>query len=167
MRDIDVSAEPITTEPISAVDFRDQAVKLAELSKNSARPFTIAAGCNGCGGCCDPITLSNSREGLKESKPEDFVHPQMREWALSALVELPREIGIERAAAYGRSVEGWEHFYECRHYDRETRRCGIYETRPYICSGYPWYNEPPDPRKKLPDPCSYIEDIPVELRRRP
>lgn len=30
------------------------------------------------------------------------------------------------------------HLYTCRHWDEETRLCGAYETRPAMCSGYPY-----------------------------
>lgn len=29
-------------------------------------------------------------------------------------------------------------FFTCRHWDEDTRRCGVYDKRPKMCSGYPY-----------------------------
>ena len=56
----------------------------------------------------------------------------------------------------------WVFFYECRHYNIETRQCLDYENRPSICRGFPWYGKEPvvSTLDELPD-CGYREDLPA------
>lgn len=98
-----------------------------------------------------------------------------RQWLLNDLTPITRREGLRRSPHYhnGISEFGVRHpvtgaithvpvvtlFYECCHYDRETRRCLNYEHRPPVCSGYPWYDERVDPAKALPEACEYRRDI--------
>jgi Fe-S-cluster containining protein len=152
-------------------ELRENAEILSRMSADGSRPFTLSAACNGCGACCDPITLSHDPQGIREMTDETVVDPDFRRWMQTALLPLPREVGIARAEAHGRNAQGWENFYECIHYDRETRRCLDWENRPKVCRGYPHYWQEPDPAKVLPPACSYLEDtgrvpVPVEIVRR-
>lgn len=133
----------------------------------------MSAECNGCGGCCDPVVLPYSRNEIARALPSEFDDPELRRFVLEDLTPIRRRDGLQRASylSAGVTVLGrpgdpdstflaWSFFYECRHYDRENRRCLNYENRPSLCRGYPWYGEPPDPSKALPVECSYREDLP-------
>lgn len=135
-----------------------------------------AAECNGCGQCCDPVVLPFTQREIMATLPSQHEHPADREHMLHDLIPISRREGLARAPYLsggvtwasidgGRSfLETRSVFYECRHFDRETRRCRIYERRPPMCRDYPWYGDPPDGSKALPPDCSYIEDVPEELR---
>lgn len=137
--------------------------------------------CNGCGRCCDPVVLHASQLQVGLSFPTDDAETEAnREFILTHLHPMNRREGL-RLADYltagvtvmglpgtpGSEVFVWSMFYSCDFYDRDTKQCGAYDRRPPMCSGYPWYGEPPDPRKAIPPECSYLEDIPVTMRRRP
>lgn len=63
-------------------------------------------------------------------------------------------------------------FYECDAFDPVARVCTAHDTRPQICSGFPWYTEPP--YSQAPDwkpqadtlyswrRCSFWADVPRE-----
>lgn len=38
--------------------------------------------------------------------------------------------------------------YTCRQLN-EYNLCDVHDTRPHVCSGFPWYNHEPDPREML------------------
>jgi Fe-S-cluster containining protein len=90
----------------------------------------------------EDLTPINRREGLRRS-------PYLTDGGVTIL-------GDERT---GEAVMVWSRFYECRHYDRENKRCMDYENRPPVCRDYPWYGQAPDPLKSLPLECSYREDV--------
>jgi len=53
--------------------------------------------------------------------------------------------------------------YECLAYDRLTRSCTAHDSRPPVCSEYPWYDKNPDKNsasgKSMHNLCGYMEDI--------
>jgi Fe-S-cluster containining protein len=72
----------------------------------------------------------------------------------------------------GRTMyEVWSQFYSCDQFDPESRRCTAYADRPPMCRDYPWYGDPADPAKALPDTCTHLTEIgrqpvPVEITSR-
>lgn len=140
----------------------------------SGRP---AARCNGCGRCCDPVVLGFTQHDVRATLPGEALGKADREWVLYDLTPITRAEALDRIGYLGQGgmthfrVRGVavtipSHYFECRNYDRETKQCLIYDRRPPLCAEYPWYGHPPDHTKSLPDECSYIEDVPVELRRK-
>lgn len=136
----------------------------------------MGAQCNGCGGCCNPVALTYRPIDVLTGKVLHLTDADRR-WVLEDLTPISRREGLERSphmsqggrTAYlheGEPVLLWTHFYECRHYDPETRQCMNYDNRPDICSGYPWFDMPPEPNLALPLECSFREDIgqPVVIR---
>jgi Fe-S-cluster containining protein len=97
-----------------------------------------------------------------------------RRWLLEDLTIIPRreglarsphltQGGVTRALVDGDGVLMWSFFYECRHFDPETRRCTNYDSRPPACRDYPLYGAPSlDPAKAIPEACTYRE-TPVEI----
>jgi Putative zinc- or iron-chelating domain len=128
--------------------------------------------CNGCGACCDPVTLpvSSAQLATMGSRLTDG------DWMREHLHPIPRREGRARQAwAKGR---GWneridEHgdpvieavfYYGCDRYDPVAKRCTDYEGRPGMCRDYPWHTGAPIEGADLPPTCSYRADIglPVE-----
>jgi Fe-S-cluster containining protein len=136
--------------------------------------------CNGCGCCCDPVVIPHSPTTLANGVSAQVAGPELVAWMREHLTPIKRSVGIRLAGAQGLghqtdaiiggvpvSLLSW--FWSCDLYDPATRQCTDWEHRPDICRGYPWYDEPPDPTKRLPLECSYRTDIgqPVELRTKP
>ena len=139
------------------------------------------SGCiEGCGACCDPITLPYSPIELTKL-PIGALHPETLRWVQNDLIHISRREGLRRASPLienGRTVEIVStreelmrtYFYQCRHFDHETRACGNYEGRPPICRDYPWFNRRPDPTRGIPAECGFLPDVgqtpvPIPTRR--
>lgn len=144
--------------------------------------------CNSCGRCCNPVVFSFQQIDIAtqfpdpDASPYEALHPRNRDWIVNDLTPIPRKIGKAMVADHmagfstyytmdkrtGRIVPGSEvkqlsYFYECKHYDKETGDCGIYDNRPGLCEGFPWYGIPLtdsfNQNKSLPPECSYNADI--------
>ena len=115
--------------------------------------------CKQCGACCRVLTLEQSPETVRATAaiagvlgiPSDAVfaakhwHPLMREEAL------------QRNSFYTSRLAPDAHLYCC---DRlgDDGRCQVYDERPLVCRGYPWYGQPPR-TMPLPHPdCGYAVD---------
>lgn len=135
--------------------------------------------CSGCGGCCSPVAMPYTQDDVRRTMPGQM-HPENRRWILEDLVPISRREGLARSPYMDSGptflrrpddsvVEQWTWFFECRHYDPETRTCGNYEHRPPMCSGFPWYGDAPDRTKALPHECSFRADIgqPVTIGSKP
>lgn len=111
--------------------------------------MALKGSCHTCGKCCEAIHISISPEEIakgaenqREWSSSDFVFiadnwtPITREEADSIN---PHFAEMEkRGADYGHM-----HFYTCKNHDKETKLCKIYDKRPHVCSGYPWYGAEP------------------------
>lgn len=123
-----------------------------------------------CGACCDPVVLPYTREEVLRAPW--LLDPADRAFVIDALTPVRRRDGLRRASylsagvtVMGRpgspesTVLAWSFFYDCRHFDPETRRCTNYDNRPPLCRDFPWYGDPPDPSKALPTECAYRADL--------
>lgn len=127
----------------------------------------MVAACNGCGCCCDPVTLPVTQLEVLRAKGIPW---RTREWILEDLRPISRRTAKEKAPwLFGRLTEriienALPMFYECRWFDQTQRLCTAYENRPKPCSDFPWAGKPPRPTAILPPMCSFREDIgkPVE-----
>lgn len=138
--------------------------------------------CNGCGSCCDPVTLPWTQRQVQMTLPGSIMDAETRRWVLEDLTPISRREGLRRTpwlqregavviAFMGDEVIVDAHsYYDCKHFDRETRRCTNYENRPQPCRDYPWYDGTPTPAAALPGWCSFNADVgrevtpvPVEL----
>ena len=138
--------------------------------------------CNGCGACCDPVSLAYTQT---EALTRVGLDPDDRRFIVEDLRPLSQREGRRRAFWIGElEVERgqvWQGLdgsplrfdYECRHFDPVSRRCLNYEHRPPLCRRFPWQGRPP-PGVALPPPCSYradigqpVEEVAVFLSRRP
>lgn len=129
--------------------------------------------CNGCegspvAGCCSPVVLPYSQ--IEAAKAGDAIEPENLRWVLEDLTPMTRREGLRQAPymTNGLTILGnedtgeatwvWSHFYTCRHYDADNKRCMNYENRPPICRDFPWYAGDVDHSKSLPEHCSFRAD---------
>lgn len=99
----------------------------------------------GCGSCCDPVTLT-----------EGFIHmlferigplDQQGQWLTEHWEPL-------RTNADGVTV------LRCINYDVETRRCLAYASRPPVCSMFPFYGEDPASTERMvKNVCGYQAEL--------
>lgn len=61
---------------------------------------------------------------------------------------------------------GRDTYFTCDQFDAETRLCLARDTRPPVCSGYPWYGRGPESGRitKEGSRCSFLLDLPPEDR---
>lgn len=128
----------------------------------------------GCGSCCNPVTLPYTR--IEAMMLPDIPLDQ-RQWAERSLTAMsPREAyelapwlrGKKLRTAEGEMVQPF--FFRCAHFDPETRRCTDYDNRPYMCRSFPWYDSEPRPDAALPPTCSFradIGEVPVAITSKP
>lgn len=119
--------------------------------------------CNGCGGCCHPVTLPFTQMEAAQARNLD---PRERHWILHELTPMSRREAKALAPwafntlIYGGSLNNsLPFYYRCMWYDTESRRCTNYEGRPDCCRDYPWSGQPPNRNAALPPACSFNEDI--------
>lgn len=100
--------------------------------------------CARCGDCCDPVVLM--------FKPEDMVGPSgpfaREHWQV-----------VGQRVNRNDSSDRVEYLVECDHFDKTTRLCTAHDSRPPICSGYPWYGAEPNRDRLLDARCSYQADV--------
>lgn len=85
------------------------------------------------GDCCKVFSLPYTPEQLKEKFDNNRLDKRDR--------QVP---GMVIYLGQHEKYEGWpttglpEHLYTCKNFDRETNNCMVYETRPGMCSDYPY-----------------------------
>lgn len=130
--------------------------------------------CNGCGRCCDPVPLPFTQDEIRGALPAEISGGKAdRDFMLNVLRPISRREGLARSwfRSGGKTMLTstdprdsrvnlvTTFFYECPFFDTETRSCTNYDNRPPMCSGYPWYDNAPDPQVALPPECAYNEDV--------
>ena len=109
--------------------------------------------CTKCGDCCENIWS---------------VHPDRLKASLSVIPPLtPNKVLADNQATaifvlkYWKVLEerGESAKYECTFFDKETRLCTAHESRPPVCSGFPWYNSKPRLSVGISPRCSFNGDV--------
>ncbi len=102
--------------------------------------YEIRGECLRCGGCCDTPMLAVGRV-LFHSR---YLRATYLWWQekVNGFVFLREE------------HEGHVFVFRCRHYDRETKLCGCYRTRPGVCRDYPM-NLLDSPNPDFIEGCGY------------
>lgn len=139
--------------------------------------------CNGCGGCCSPVSLAWTQDDVSRMLPTQ-IDARTRHWVLHELHPLTRREAVAAtpwlqglqtyAVRNGVLVLDRPTYYRCDHYDEDTKMCGDYDNRPQVCRDHPTYRGKVQPGACLPPGCSYRADLgqevdtewtPVRLRR--
>jgi Fe-S-cluster containining protein len=109
--------------------------------------------CNRCGDCCEVIHASVGIPDLHAMMANPYIVGVVRRQAEILLDMLEERIDV----SHGRVG------YSCRHFDRETRLCGIHDRRPDMCRGYPFYGGDPTPDAYMSQRCSFQADFRKQL----
>jgi Fe-S-cluster containining protein len=125
--------------------------------------------CNQCGACCRVLTLAQSPEEVRATAALTKVLgiPSDANFAAEHWHPLTRSEAMQRNPYYTQRLPAEAHLYACDQLGPDGR-CLAYDSRPLVCRGYPWYDEPVRDMQ-LPDPgCGYFYDIVMEhVVRRP
>lgn len=93
------------------------------------------------GKCCSVFNFPSTPEQLRERGDAESL------FLADMFVPLTVEEAVERGARFDvtppadMSLVEWAEnavSYTCRHWDEETRLCGVYENRPKMCADYPY-----------------------------
>src|ERR1035437_5115249 len=131
--------------------------------------------CAKCGDCCEKIYLtgSHTKKDLqylyKTSDPR--IDDNWERWKTkSGYKEAEREERIEKWVNANFILDHWHRVqgggtntgFSCDAFDSVTRLCTAHDERPPICSGFPWYGKPPNPKTNLHKRCVFWNDVPQE-----
>lgn len=96
------------------------------------------------GTCCAafrlPYTLTELRRGVNPDTGDALYEAEQ---IASMVIRLSPKEARERSVAFGGDGSGFpwsdrNRHFTCRHWDEETRLCGIYPDRPDMCRRYPY-----------------------------
>lgn len=98
------------------------------------------------GHCCERFTLPfTSIEEMREQHAQRIesggVGFQDGDFILDMLIKLPEQDTDVDGAPLKPDDATRHRFYTCRHHDKATGNCTVYEQRPRMCSGYPYKKE--------------------------
>lgn len=121
--------------------------------------------CSRCGDCCDPVILTFDPQQRAAEKLSEllFVAPPWVWHQYEFLRDHWRTIDTVEVVEGDDTVTVYR--VECDQFDRESRTCGAHDTRPQVCSGFPWYGREPDDdlcepsRASLSPRCSFNADV--------
>lgn len=132
--------------------------------------------CNGCGACCDPVAMPQTKWEILALPGLD---PLTRQWVLNALTPMGAREAMTlephiRRVSFGLDPVTNEpspvFFFRCAWFDRESRTCTRYDERPSACRDYPWGGVRPEVvgGVNLAPWCGYRPDqgLPVVIRPR-
>lgn len=116
------------------------------------------------------MVLGASRQEYAAKLPHELAGgARDRDFVLNDLTPIPAREGVARSSHIDHQIQmgvidGEQaqlilHFFTCRHFDTEHRRCMNYENRPPICRDYPWTNGVVDPNRGLPLECEFRRDV--------
>lgn len=125
--------------------------------------------CNKCGACCRVLTLAQSPEEVRQMAALTSVLgiPSDAQFAVLHWHSLTRAEAMRRNPAYTSRLALDAHLYHCDMLAADGT-CQAHATRPLVCRGYPWYDEPPRDIELADPDCSYYADWVMEhVVRRP
>jgi Fe-S-cluster containining protein len=122
-----------------------------------SRPLNL---CNRCGACCRVLVLAQLPEEVQGMAaitrvlgiPSDF------QFAAEHWHPLSRVEAMERNRFYTSQLPEDASLYWCDQLGSDGR-CQAYETRPFVCRGYPWYGQPPREMPLADARCGYGYDV--------
>ncbi len=89
--------------------------------------------------------------------------PSDHQFAAEHWHPLSRDEALRRNPFYVSRLPPDVHLYAC---DKvaDDGRCTVYEERPLVCRGYPWYDQPPRAMPLADPDCGYKVDLPAAPR---
>ncbi len=120
--------------------------------------------CNQCGACCRVLTLEQSPAEVEAiaAVARALGIPSDHVFAAEHWHPLTRAEAMLRNPFYVSSLPATAHLYWCDQLGPDGR-CRTHPTRPLVCRGYPWYDQPVRDMP-LADPlCGYAYDQIAEL----
>lgn len=118
--------------------------------------------CNLCGACCRVLMLEQSPDEVQALAAVTKVLgiPSDHQFAAEHWHPLTRDEAVARNPFYVSRLAADVHLYWCDQLG-DDNRCRAHDTRPMVCRGYPWYDQPPR-EMPLADPeCGYKVDLAV------
>lgn len=100
----------------------------------------MTADTQGCvGTCCAAFRVPHTLTVLRRRQGRLIDGEQI----VAMLIPLTPKEARERSKKFGGAGDGfpWSdrgHHFTCRHWDEDTRLCGIYEDRPAMCRKFPY-----------------------------
>ncbi|MDJ0841034.1 MAG: YkgJ family cysteine cluster protein [Acidobacteriota bacterium] len=85
--------------------------------------YRLTGSCNGCGACCEAPTIR--------------VHPLLFNLKPCRDVILAWHLHVNGFEYVSEDKETFSFTFRCSHYDRETKQCDSYDSRPGMCRDYP------------------------------
>jgi Fe-S-cluster containining protein len=122
-----------------------------------SRPLNL---CNRCGACCRVLVLEQSPDELRGMAaitkllgiPSDF------QFAAEHWHPLTRDEGLARNPFYVSQLAPETHLYRCDQLG-DDGKCQAYDLRPFVCRGYPWYDQPPRDMPLADAHCGFAYDV--------
>ena len=121
----------------------------------------LRGSCNGCGACCKVLVLEQSPEEVRQMAALTRVLgiPSDHIFAAEHWRPLTRAEATALNPFYTSRLPADAQLYTCDRLGADGR-CTVYEERPLVCRGYPWYGQAPR-EMPLADPeCGYAVDLP-------
>jgi Fe-S-cluster containining protein len=121
----------------------------------------LRGSCNGCGACCKVLVLEQSPEDIRRMAALTRVLgiPSDHVFAAEHWRPITREEAMRLNPFYASRLSPEAHLYSCDKVGGDGR-CTVYEERPLVCRGYPWYGQPAKALKLADPDCSYKADLP-------
>lgn len=125
--------------------------------------------CNQCGACCRVLMLEQSPGEVQAIATFTRVLgiPSDHAFAAEHWHPLSRAEAMRRNPFYVSRLPEDAHFYACDQLGADGR-CLAHATRPFVCRGYPWYDQPVRDMPLADARCGYAYDQIAEfvIRRR-
>jgi len=125
--------------------------------------------CNKCGACCRVLTLPQSPDEVRQIAAVTSIlgMPSDHRFAAEHWHPLTRAEAMQRNPLYTMQLKPDAYLYRCDMLG-DDGLCKAHETRPSVCRGYPWYDEPPRDMPLADPDCDFYEDVVMEfVVRRP
>jgi Fe-S-cluster containining protein len=123
-----------------------------------------------CGNCCRVIRINLSPEYIANRIwTGDFPKSIDNYTDMEFAYLFWKPITMEKALEINPYLKTWPFYdsdkvfyYTCTKFDESKNLCTVHETRPRVCSEFPWYGEVPgkeNSRYLYSDKCGYIEEV--------
>jgi Fe-S-cluster containining protein len=115
--------------------------------------------CNQCGACCRVLMLEQSPAEVQAiaALTRALGIPSDHSFAAEHWHPLTRDEAMQRNPFYVRRLPETAHLYWCDQLGSDGR-CQSHATRPLVCRGYPWYDQPVRDIPLADARCGYVYD---------